>query len=124
MGSNIGPTRVYNIKRPMCMKCIYLQYETMVFALPRGSKIEERSRPKRLQDESGVQAPKNHEKVANMGVFAPACGSRKWVFGVKMHRTDLQKCDLRRGQEALFEKRVKNMTGGGKKDKKRGSWRM
>ena len=45
------------------------------------------------------------ETVANIRGFASAWGSRKWVFGVKMHRIDLQKCDPHRGQEALFQKK-------------------
>ena len=64
---NLGPRRVSKLKRPMCTKLYYLQYETMVFNLPRGSKIEEKSTPKRLQDKIDFQEAKNHEKVSNIG---------------------------------------------------------
>ena len=66
-GSNLAPRKVSKLKRPMCTKLYYLQYETMVFNLPRGSKIEEKSMPKRLQDKIGFQEAKNHEKVSNIG---------------------------------------------------------
>ena len=38
----------------------------MVFNLPRGSKIEEKSMPKRLQDKIGFQDAKSHEKISNI----------------------------------------------------------
>ena len=66
-GVNFGPRKVSKLKRPMCTKLYYLQYETMVFDLPRGSEIEEKSMPKRLQVKSGFQKAKNHEKVSNIG---------------------------------------------------------
>ena len=66
-GSNLAPRKVSKLKRPMCTKLYYLQYETMVFNLPRGSKIEEKSMPKRLQDKIGFQEAKYHEKVSNIG---------------------------------------------------------
>ena len=66
-GSNLAPRKVSKLKRPMCTKLYYLQYETMVFNLPRGSKSEEKSMPKRLQDKIGFQEAKNHEKVSNIG---------------------------------------------------------
>ena len=66
-GSNFGPRKVSKVKRPMCTKLYYLQYETMVFDLPRGSEIEEKSMPKRLQDKSGFHEAKNHENVSNIG---------------------------------------------------------
>ena len=66
-GVNFGPRKVSKLKRPMCTKLYYLQYETMVFNLPRGSKIEEKSMPKRLQDKIGFQEAKYHEKVSNIG---------------------------------------------------------
>ena len=66
LGSNLGPRRASNLKRPMCTKCYYLQYETIVFAIPRGLKIDEKSMPKRLQDKIGFQEAKNHAKVPNI----------------------------------------------------------
>ena len=66
-GSNFALRKVSKLKRPMCTKLCYLQYERMVFNLPRGSKIEEKSMPKRLQDKIGFQEAKNHEKVSNIG---------------------------------------------------------
>ena len=66
-GSDLDPRKVSKLKRPRCTKPCYLQYETMVFDLPRGSKIEEKSMPKRLQDKNGFQEAKNHEKVSNIG---------------------------------------------------------
>ena len=66
-GSNLAPRKVSKLKRPMCTKLYYLQYETMVFNLPRGSKFQEKSMPKRLQDKIGSQEAKNHEKVSNIG---------------------------------------------------------
>ena len=66
-GSNLAPRKVSKLKRPMCTKLYYLQYETMVFNLPRGSKIEEKATPKRLQDKIDFQEAKNHEKVSNIG---------------------------------------------------------
>ena len=67
LASKIDPRSVSKLKRPMCTKLYYLQYETMVFDLPRGSEIEEKSMPKRLQDKSGFQEATNHEKVSNIG---------------------------------------------------------
>ena len=66
-GSNLAPRKVSKLKRPMCTKLYYLQYETMVFNLPRGSKIEEKSMPKRLQDKIGFLEAQNHAKVSNIG---------------------------------------------------------
>ena len=66
-GSNFGPRKVSKLKRPMCTKLYYLQYETIVFALPGGFEIEEKSMPKRLQDKIGFQEAKNNEKVPNIG---------------------------------------------------------
>ena len=66
-GVNFGPRKVSKLKRPMCTKLYYLQYETMVFDLPRRSEIEAKSMPKRLQDQSGFHEAKNHEKVSNIG---------------------------------------------------------
>ena len=65
-GSNIGPMTLSKLKRPMCTTIYCLQYETMVFDLPRGSEIEDKSMPTRLQDKSGFHAAKNHEKVSNI----------------------------------------------------------
>ena len=39
----------------------------MIFALPRGPKIDEKSMPKRLQDKIRFQEAKKHEKVPNIG---------------------------------------------------------
>ena len=66
-GSNLAPRKVSKLKRPMCTEPFHLQYETMVFNLPRGSKFKEKSMPKRLQDKIGFQEAKNHEKVSNIG---------------------------------------------------------
>ena len=66
-GVNFGPRKVSKLKRPMCTKLFYLQYKTMVFNLPRGSKIEEKATPKRLQDKIDFQEAENHEKVSNIG---------------------------------------------------------
>ena len=64
-GSNFGPTWLSKLKMPMCTKCCYLQYETMIFALPRGPKIDEKSMPKRLQDKIRFQeASKKSRKSA------------------------------------------------------------
>ena len=52
----------------MCTKPYYLQYETIVFDLPEGSEIEEKSMPKRLQDKFGFQDGKRHEKVPNIAL--------------------------------------------------------
>ena len=60
------------------------------------------------------------EKVANVGVFASAWGSRKWVFSVKMYRVDLQKCDPHRGRKHFFKKRVKMIASAGKRATKVG----
>ena len=58
----------------MCTKLYYLQYETMVFDLPRGSEIEEKAIPKRLQDKIGFQEAKNHEKVSKLEPkIEPSC---------------------------------------------------
>ena len=54
-GSNLAPRKVSKLKRPMCTKLYYLQYETMVFNLPMVSKVEEKSMSKRLQDKIGLQ---------------------------------------------------------------------
>ena len=51
----------------MCTILYYLQYETLVFYLPRGSEIEEKSMPKRLKDKIGFQGTKNNEKVSSIG---------------------------------------------------------
>ena len=51
----------------MCTKLYFSEYETMVFDRPRGSEIEDKSMPKRLQAKSGFQEAKNHEKVSNIG---------------------------------------------------------
>ena len=51
----------------MCTILYYLQYETLVFYLPRWSEIEEKTMPKRLQDKNGSQEAKNNEKVSNIG---------------------------------------------------------
>ena len=67
LGSNFGLRKVSKLKRPMCAILYDLQYETLVFDLPRGSEIEEKSMPKRLQDKSGFHEAKNHEKVSNIG---------------------------------------------------------
>ena len=64
---NLGPRRVSKLKRSMCTKVYYLQYETMFFALPGGSKIEGKPMPKRLQDKIGFQEAKDREKVSNIG---------------------------------------------------------
>ena len=66
-GSNLAPRKVSKLKRPMCTKVYYLQYETMFFALPGGSKIEGKPMPKRLQDKIGFQEAKDREKVSNIG---------------------------------------------------------
>ena len=67
LASKIDPRSVSKLKRPMCTKLYYLQYETMVIHLPRGSKFEGKSMPKRLQDKIGFQEAKNHDKVSNIG---------------------------------------------------------
>ena len=66
-GSNLAPRKVSKLKRPMCTKVYYLQYETMFFTLPGGSKIEGKPMPKRLQDKIGFQEAKDREKVSNIG---------------------------------------------------------
>ena len=45
-GSNFAPRTISKLKRPMCTKLYYLQYGTMVFAIPGGFEIEEKSMPK------------------------------------------------------------------------------
>ena len=65
--SNFAPRKVSKVKKPMCTKPYSFQYETMVFDLPRGSEVEEKTMPKRLQDKSNFQEARNHEKVANIG---------------------------------------------------------
>ena len=67
LGSNFGPRRTSNLKRPRSRKCYHLQYETIVFALPRGLEIDEKSMPKRLQDKIGFQEAKITKNVANIG---------------------------------------------------------
>ena len=61
-GVNFGPRKVSKLKRLMCTKLYYFQYETMVFNLPGGSEIEEKSMPKRLQERICFQAPKKSQK--------------------------------------------------------------
>ena len=67
LGSNLALKSVSNLKRSKCTKLYYLQYETMFFYRPRGSEIEEKSMPQRLQAQSAFQEAKNHEKVSNIG---------------------------------------------------------
>ena len=66
-GPNFGPRRVSKLKRPMCTKEYYLQYETMFFTLPVGSKIEGKPVSKCLQDKISFQEAQKHEKVFNIG---------------------------------------------------------
>ena len=62
-GVNFGLRKVSKLKRPLCTKRFYLQYETMVFNLPRGSEIEEKSMPKRLQDKSDFEDATKNTKM-------------------------------------------------------------
>ena len=74
------------------------------------------------------KSPKGHtwaEQVAKMihlgrNSFDTAWRSRKWVFGGKMHRIDLQKCDPHRGRKHFFKKRVKMIASAGKRATKVG----
>ena len=61
---------------------------------------------------------------ANINVFASAWGSRKQVFGVKMHRLDLQKCDPHSSRKHFLKKRGTNIASGVKRVQKGGSWHM
>ena len=74
LGSNFGPRRASNLKRPRCTKWYYLQYETIVFAIPRGLKIDEKSMPKRLQDKIGFQDSKCCQHRPKLGPkIEPSC---------------------------------------------------
>ena len=54
LASKIDPRSVSKLKRPMCTKLYYLQYEAMVFDLPMGSEIEQKAMPKRLEDSTAT----------------------------------------------------------------------
>ena len=64
----------------------------MAFDLPRGSKIEEKSMPKRLQDKIGFQEAKKHEKVFNI---SPSWGPKSSQVASKNDKKTIQ---VRRAQ--------------------------
>ena len=113
MGSNFGPREVSKLKRPMCTKPYYLQYEAMVFDLPRGSEIEEKSMPKRLQDKSGFQEAKNNEKVSNIGPsWRPKSSQVASKSKLKMQSILSGPKQWGRGQKRKKETRGLGPTGG------------
>ena len=74
----------------MCTKLYYLQYETLIFDLPRESQIEEKSMPQSLQAKSGFQEAKNHEKVSNIGPsWTPKSSQVPSQIGRKKHQAGL-----------------------------------
>ena len=66
-GSKIDPGTGSKLKKPMCTKSFYLQYETMIFTRSRGPNIDEKPMSKRLLDKIRFQYAKRYEKVSNIG---------------------------------------------------------
>ena len=57
--SNLAPRKVSKLTRPMCTKLYYLQYETMVFNLPRGPK----SKKKRHRNGFKIRSTFKRQKI-------------------------------------------------------------
>ena len=81
----------------------------MVFDLPRGSEIEEKSMPTRLQDKSGFHAAKNHEKVSNIG---PSWGPKSSQVALKIEVKNSSMLNDEKGHPKEMAKWFLASTGG------------
>ena len=81
LSSKIEAKTELNIKTWKYVKFDSGVHGSSIFKGQGGSKIDEKSMPKRLQDKSGVQAPKNHEKVSNIG---PSWGPKSSQVALKI----------------------------------------
>ena len=113
-GVNFGPRKVSKLKMPMCTKCCYLQYETMICALPRGPKIDEKSMPKRLQDKIRFQeATKTRKSAQHRPKLGPKIEQkidpRGDAFG-KCSATSAQVMEIRTTQARLKSRRAKELS--------------
>ena len=73
LGSKIEPKTGSNMERSKNQKFHSRLGRGLIFEGQAGSKIDQKSMQKRLQDRFGFQAPKSHEKVPNIG---PSWGSK------------------------------------------------